>query len=264
MQAREAYTSSLTVRKVIKFTSSYRKTSSNNLFTEDESSGGHDMNKRGVVFVLSVLGMLSVITNPTHGHSQEGKAVVHPASASEVISVTVTDLYKRKHGPDSEVVIAQAAGFPTDTCDVVTTFDVVKKYEERQNWSNVKQRVDIVVNGKPYPAKFRDIGFYPLGLNLACIDFESPYLHAELKIPVLSLDRDAFGPSSLSYDNKEIAKSNPGTPFLNKQGEISAVLTGSDRGQLEFACAEDIRAFLRIAAGVAPWPTLYRRPLATI
>ena len=29
--------------------------------------------------------MLSLITNPTHGHSQEGKAVVHPASASEVI-----------------------------------------------------------------------------------------------------------------------------------------------------------------------------------
>jgi hypothetical protein len=222
------------------------------------------MKNLGYAVALFALGTLLAITNPVRGHAQEGKPIVHPAPASQVITVTVTDLYRTKHGKDSEVVIARAAGFPTDTCDVVTTFDVVKKYEERQNWSNVRQRVDIVVDGKPYPAKFRDIGFYPLGLNLACIDFESPYLHAELKIPVLTLDREKFGPSSLSYDDKETAKSDPGTPFLNKQGEISAVLTATDHGQLEFASAEDIRAFLRVAAGVAPWPTLYRRPLATI
>jgi hypothetical protein len=220
-------------------------------------------NLRGVL-VMPVVGMLLAIGNSTQGRSQESKAVVHPAPGSQVISVTVTDIYHKKHGQDSEVVIAKAAGFPNDTCDVITTFDVVKKYEERQTWSNVKQRVDIVVDGKPYPAKFRDIGFYPLGLNLACIDFESPNLHADLKIPVLSLDQESFGPSSLSYDDKEIAKSDPGTPFLNKQGEISAVLTATDHGQLEFASAEEIRAFLRVASGVAPWPTLSRRSLTAI
>ncbi len=221
-------------------------------------------NLRGV-FVMPVVGMLLVISNSAQGRTQENKDVVHPAPGSQVITVTVTDIYqKKKHGGNSEVVIAKAAGFPNDTCDVITTFDVVKKYEERQTWGNVKQRVDIVVDGKPYPAKFRDIGFYPLGLNLACIDFESPYLHAELKIPVLSLDQESFGPSSLSYDDKEIAKSDPGTPFLNKQGEISAVLTATDHGQLEFASAEEIRAFLRVASGVAPWPTLNRRSLTAI
>lgn len=218
----------------------------------------------GGVTVTAVLGMLLVIGNSMHVNAQEGKPIVHPAPASQVITVTVTDIYQKKHGKDAEVVIAQAAGFPNDTCDVITTFDVIKKYEERQTWSNIKQRVDIVVNGTPYPAKFRDIGFYPLGLNLACIDFESPYLHTELKIPVLSLDQKAFGPASLSYDDKDIAKSNPGTPFLNKQGEISAVLTATQNGQLEFASAEDIRAFLRVAAGVAPWPTLNRRSLTAI
>jgi hypothetical protein len=216
------------------------------------------------VFAMPVVGMLLVIGNSSQGRTQESKAVVHPALGSQVITVTVTDIYHKKHGEDSEVVIAKAAGFPNDTCDVITTFDVVKKFEERETWNNVKQRVDIVVDGKPYPAKFRDIGFYPLGLNLACIDFESPYLHTELKIPVLSLDQDSFGPSSLSYDDKEIAKSDPGTPFLNKQGEISAVLTATDHGQLEFASAEDIRAFLRLASGVAPWPTLNRRSLTAI
>jgi hypothetical protein len=222
------------------------------------------MKNLGGVTLAAVFGTLLVIGNSTRVHGLESKAVVHPAPASQVITVTVTDIYEKKHGKDSEVVIAQAAGFPNDTCDVITTFDVVKKYEERQTWSNIKQRVDIVVNGTPYPAKFRDIGFYPLGLNLACIDFESPYLHAELKIPVLSLDQEAIGPSSLSYDDKEIAKSNPGTPFLNKEGEISAVLTATDNGQLEFASAEDIRAFLRVASGVAPWPTLNRRSLTAI
>ena len=222
------------------------------------------MKNLGGITSTAVLGMLLAIGNSARMNSQEGKAVVHPAPASQVITVTVTDIYKKKHGKESEVVIAQAAGFPNDTCDVITTFDVVKKYEERQTWNNIKQRVDIVVNGTPYPAKFRDIGFYPLGLNLACIDFESPYLHAELKIPVLSLDQEPIGSSSLSYDVKEIAKSNPGTPFLNREGEISAVLTATDNGQLEFASAEDIRAFLRVASGVAPWPTLNRRSLTTI
>jgi hypothetical protein len=216
-------------------------------------------NLGGLAFVL-VLGMMVVISSPIQAPAQDGKTVVHPAPAAPVITVTVTDLYPIKHGHFSEVVIAQAVGFPNDTCDVITTFDVVKKYEERQTWSNVKQRLDIVVDGTPYPATFRDIGFYPLGLNLACIDFESPFLHAELKIPVLPLDRDSPGPASLSFDDKEIENSNPGTPFLNKQGEVSSVLVATDNGQLEFASADDVRTFLKVAANVAPRPTLFHRP----
>src|SRR3974390_1743411 len=145
-----------------------------------------------------ILGMLVVVCNSVHCPAQEDKLVVHPAPAPPVITVTVRDVYRAKHGQESEVVIAQAVGFPNDTCDVITTFDVVKKYEERQTWSNVTQRLDIVVDGTPYPGTFRDVGFYPLGLNLACIDFDSPFLHAQLKIPALPLDLDASGdPSSL-------------------------------------------------------------------
>jgi hypothetical protein len=220
------------------------------------------MRNLGSVGVLSALGMLLILANPIQSQAQTNKFVVHPASDSQVITVTVTDLVRTKHGKDAEVVIAQAAGFPNDTCDVITTFDVVKMYEERQTWSNVRERVDIVVNGTKYPAKFRDIGFYPLGLNLACVDFESPYLHTELKIPVLPLDRGAISDVSLSYDDKELAKSHPGTPFLNKAGEVSSVLVGTNQGTLEFASAEQIRAFLQLAAAVSPWPTLYQRPLA--
>lgn len=220
-------------------------------------------NLGGVVDKL-VSGMLVVISSSVYSAAQEAKSVVHPASASPVITVTVSDLYPGKHGHQSEVVIAQAVGFPNDTCDVITTFDVVKKYEERQTWSNVSQRLDIVVDGTPYPATFRDIGFYPLGLNLACIDFDSPFLHSQLKIPVLPLDLYASGdPSSLAYDDKEIAQSNPGTPFLNNQGEVSSVLVATDNGHLEFASADDIRTFLKIAANVAARPMLFRRPLAS-
>lgn len=220
------------------------------------------MRNLGSVGVLSALGMLLILGNPIQSQAQTNKFVVHPASDAQVITVTVTDLVRTKHGKDAEVVIAQAAGFPNDTCDVITTFDVVKMYEERQTWSNVRERVDIVVNGTKYPAKFRDIGFYPLGLNLACVDFESPYIHTELKIPVLPLDQGAISDVSLSYDDKELAQSHPGTPFLNKAGEISSVLVGTNQGTMEFASAEQIRAFLKLAAAVSPWPTLYQRPLA--
>jgi hypothetical protein len=217
----------------------------------------------GGVAIMSLLGMFAVLGNPVQGRAEGNKPTVHPAAGSQVITVTVTNLIRTKHDKDAEVVVAQAAGFPNDTCDVITTFDVVKSYEERQTWSNIRQRVDIVVNGTKYPAKFRDIGFYPLGLNLACVDFESPYLHTELKMPVLPLENVSDGGTAQSYDDKELAKINPGTPLVNKAGEISSVLTGTDRGQLEFASAEQIRAFLKVAAAVSPWPTLYHRPLAS-
>jgi hypothetical protein len=221
------------------------------------------MRNLGGVTIMSALAMMLTFGSSVEGRAQANKFTVHPAPDAQVITVTVTDLVKTKHGKDAEVVIAQAAGFPNDTCDVITTFDVVKMYEERQTWSNVRERVDIVVNGTKYPAKFRDIGFYPLGLNLACVDFESPYLHSELKIPVLPLQQDDFSDSHLSYDDKELANSHPGTPFLNKAGQISSVLTGTNQGKVEFASAEQIRAFLKLAADVAPWPTLYHRPLAS-
>ena len=164
------------------------------------------------------------------------------------------------------MVIAQAAGFSNDTCDVITTFDVVKKFEERQTWSNVKQKVEIVIGGKHYPAKFRDFGFYPLGLNLACIDFESPNQRAALQIPALPLQAESTDLALLSYDDGEIAKSDPGTPFLNQQGEVSAVLIASPDGPVEFASADQIRMFLQAASGISPWPTLRPRPssLSTI
>ena len=221
------------------------------------------MRNLGGPALISALGISLLLGSPIQGRAEE-KFTVHAAPESQVISVTVTDLVRTKHGKDAEVVIAQAAGFPNDTCDVITTFDVVKLYEERQTWANVRERVDIVVNGTKYPAKFRDIGFYPLGLNLACVDFDSPYLHSELKIPVLPLNQDLSNSAALAYDDKELAKSHPGTPFLNKAGEISSVFVGTSQGQLEFASAEQIRAFLKVAADVAPWPTLYRRPLAAI
>ena len=200
--------------------------------------------------VTSVFSVLLAVGNPAHGQTQEGKSAVRPAHPSQVITVTVTDLLRSKHGVDTDVLITRAVGFPNDTCDVITTFDVIQKYEVRQTWRKVRQRVDIVVNGTPYPAKFRDIGAYPLGLNLACIDFDSPLLHANLKIPVLPLEQDSPGLSSLSYDDKEVVKIDPGTPFLNKRGEIASVLVATDNGALEFASADDIRTFLKAAANV--------------
>jgi hypothetical protein len=191
-------------------------------------------------------------------------SVVHAAPTSKIVTVTLVELHRAKHGKDVEQPIAQAVGFRNDTCDVVTTFDVVKEYEKRQTWSNVRQKLNIVIDGKSYPAKFRDLGYYPLGLNLACIDFESPADHANLQIPVLPLQDETSAPPSLPSDDKDIAKIDPGTPFLNKDGEITAVLVATSMGHSEFASAEDIRRFLLEAEGIPAWPILQRRELTSI
>lgn len=235
------------------------------------------MKKLSGVFAWSAMGMLLSIGATAHAQVTEGQSVVHPAAAAQMLTVTLKDT-RHWHGKDEEFVIAQAAGFsPGDaasgqhgsdgsgeTCDVITTFDVVKTYEERQTWRNVRQRIDIVVNGQAYPAKFRELGFYPLGLNLACIDFESANDRAASQISSLPLEHGASGVSSLSYSDTEIANSDPGTPFLNARGEISAVLIATPNGPLEFASAEDIRKFLEAASEVSVWPMLLHRPLASI
>ena len=218
---------------------------------------------RGVLAV-PILGLLLAAGSLARAQGKDGQPLLHPATASQVITVAVKELRAGKHGKQDEFVIAQAAGFPNDTCDVVTTFDVVKKFEERQTWQNIKQRIDVIVNGTSYPAKFRDIGFYPLGLNLACIDFESPTDRAAAQFSVLPLDRDTQDSTGLSYDDGEIAKTDPGTPFLNQRGEISAVLIASPNGPIEFASAEEIRLFLKAAAAITAWPTVHRRNLSAI
>ena len=213
---------------------------------------------------LSALGLVLAISAPAYGQTQDEISVVHPAPASKMITVTVTELRRFRRGEDREVLIAQGVGFPNDTCDIVTTFDVVKTYEERETWNEVRQRINIVIDGKPYPARLRDFGFYPLGLNLACIDFDSPSVRADLQIPSLPLELNSRSSSSLTYDDMEIAKSDPGTPFLNDKGEISSVLIATPYGPLEFASADDIRRFLDAAGAAFAWPTLRRHSVSTI
>jgi hypothetical protein len=211
------------------------------------------------VLAVTFTGVLLAIGSNAHAQSGNNSSVLHPAAPSQVITVTVKELRTFRHGKDHEFVIAQAAGFPTDACDVVTTFDVVQRYEERQTWSEVRQKIEIAVDGVSYPAKLREIGFYPLGLNLACVDFESPADRAAARISILPLDRNAQDSSTLTYDDGEIARSHPGTPFLNARGEISSVLIASPNGPLEFASAAELRQFLKVAATVSPWPVVHRR-----
>lgn len=222
------------------------------------------MKTLGAVLVIGAAGIALVICQPAaRAETQEGALVVHPAPSSKTITVTVTETRRGKDHQDKELLIAQAVGFPNDTCDVITTFDVVKRYEERQTWSEVKQQVNIVVDGTAYPAKFRDFGFYPLGLNLACIDFVSPKIREQLQIAALPIEDDTQ-PPSLSYDDKEIENTGPGTPFLNKNGEISSVLTATPFGPLEFASANDIRLFLAFVGKIPVWPSLLHRSLSSI
>ena len=220
------------------------------------------MKKRCVILAISI-GMLLTTSAPAHTQESQGLSIVHPASAAQMITVAVKNM-RHWHGKDEEFVTAQAAGFATDTCDVVTTFDVVKTYAERQTWHSVRQKIDIVVNGTAYPAKFRELGFYPLGLNLACVDFESPIDRAASQLSALPLDQGSPQFSPLTYNDREIANSDPGTPFLNARGEVSSVLIATPDGPLEFASAQDVRKFLEAASSVSAWPLLVHRAFAAI
>lgn len=209
------------------------------------------------------IALVQSMAAPAHTQEMQGLSVVHPATPSQMITVTVKNM-RHWRGKDEEFITAQAAGFATDTCDVVTTFEVVKTYAERQTWHSVRQKIDIVVNGTAYPAKFRELGFYPLGLNLACIDFESPNDRAASQLSALPLEQGSPGFSTLSYNDREIADSDPGTPFLNSRGEVSSVLIATPNGPLEFASANDVRKFLEAASTVSAWPLLMHRPFASI
>lgn len=223
------------------------------------------MNKRRGIFSLSVLGILLATGVPAQAQTKTENSVIHPAPSGQVITVTVKDFRHTRHGKDQEFVIAQAAGFSSETCDVITTFDVVKTYEERETWRNVRQQIEIVVNGRSYPAALRDFGFYPLGLNLACVDFESPLDREDAQLSVLPLEQSSPDISSLAYVDAEIAQSDPGTPFLNNRGEISSVLVATPNGPLEFASADAIRKFLEAASSAPPSsPVLLHRPLSAI
>src|SRR5579862_998638 len=216
-------------RKVMELRPTYREHRGNlRVALPPSEPGGREMKKLRRILEWAAMGMLLSIGAAAHAQGNEGQFVVHPAAASQMITVMLKDT-RHWHGKDEEFVIAQAAGFsPGDVatgvhgpdgsgepCDVITTFDVVKTYEERQTWRNVRQRIDIVVNGQAYPAKFRELGFYPLGLNLACIDFESANERAASQVSALPLAHGVAGFSSLSYNDAEIANSDPGTPFLN-------------------------------------------------
>jgi hypothetical protein len=221
------------------------------------------MGKLFGIFSCSAFAVLFTLGRSAHAQIQAADSFIHPAPASQVITVKVKDYRRFAHDKEQGFVVAQAAGFSTDICDVITTFDVVKAYEVRQTWRGVRQEIEIEVNGKSYPAQLRDFGFYPLGLNLACIDFQSPLDRADSQLAFLPLDQDSNDSSSLSYVDSEIARSDPGTPFLNQRGEISSVLIATPNGPLEFASADDIRRFLQAASSASPSsPVLRRRPLS--
>jgi len=75
------------------------------------------LNRCRGVRVLCAVGLAAVFQA-----SLAAQTLVHPAPVGKTITVTVTESRHARHGRDQDVLIAQAAGFPNDTCDVITTF----------------------------------------------------------------------------------------------------------------------------------------------
>jgi hypothetical protein len=155
--------------------------------------------------------------------------------------------------------ITKAAGFTAGDCDVITTFDVMVEYEQRQNRPNVREAIEVTIAGKTYEGRLRNIGVYPLGLNLACVDF--PEFAPRERPTVYPLALETVVPSAVTYD-EELSQYKPGTPFLDKKDRVVAMLAVFDPTAPEFVSAAQLRQFLREAENVPrSKPHLSYRPL---
>jgi hypothetical protein len=174
-------------------------------------------------------------------HAQES-IQIHPALSSEMISVVVKEIVSVRHHGDRDVTIASASGFSAGDCDIVTTFGVVAEYERRQTWSEVRQKIEIIVGGIPHEGLLRPIGVSPGNFGLACIDFAS----AADRSVIHSLSFAANLPSPI-YAEGTLSRVRPGSPLINEDGKVVAMLATDERGFPQLIGAPDIRRFLKMA-----------------
>jgi hypothetical protein len=142
---------------------------------------------------------------------------------------------------------------------VKNTFDIIVEYEQRQSWPNVQESIEVTIAGKTYEGKLRNIGTYPLGLNLACVDFSglTPY-DCPMVYPLVL---ETAVPSTVTYE-EVLFQFAPGMPFLNEKGRVVAMLSVFDPTAPEFVSAAGLRQFLREAEKIPrSEPHLSRQPL---
>jgi hypothetical protein len=147
-----------------------------------------------------------------------------------------------------------AAGFTTQDCDFVTTWQAVQDYERVRTWkvtgedgavqkTEVVQRtLEVTISGRKYGGDLRNVGPFALDLGLACVDLGVD----PQTLSRVSLNTDFAG----SLDHPETFQGLPGTPIFDERGEVVSMyvdLSGSRR----YISAANILAFLKEVRNVA-------------
>jgi hypothetical protein len=209
------------------------------------------------VFFAMMLGM--IVSGFAQGHSQEVSS--HNGAIGTVV---VKELEHLGKGNDQWVEIpgTKAAGFFADGC-FVTPFENLEEFERSRTWytgeestayqrkDGIRRMLEVTVGGKTYQGNLRDVGSFPMGLNLACIDFGD------------DRDREAAGGDLLvsnCHENPGIdmpPSTLEGTPIFDYAGKVEAVFVTDVRDEGgSFISGADLLAFLREAKKVPRARTL--------
>jgi hypothetical protein len=222
--------------------------------------------------VALIVGSALMVSASSSAQKEEPMVIQPPLFGDEVATIVVkvwTHFDGLRSHPDRGMHIAKAAGFTVgnSSCDILTTWEVVGEYEQRENRPEVREEIIVTIAGEPYEGSLRPMGVNVLNLGLACIDLLPPASNKDLKKIPLSSGKNI--PLSVAYDasSKELI---PGTPFINKEGKVVAVLIGmfafdnhsSSGPSPGFVSAADIDRFLTLALDVPrAEPALHHRPI---
>ena len=189
--------------------------------------------------------------NAAQVRSQE--STIQPAHYLETGTVVVVQQLRDGRHSSHSVIVAKAMGFATDDCDFVTTFDVVSKYEERETWEEVHQRIEVFIAGELYEGRLRPVGVYPMGLDLACIDLAPTPSGKHRTTHPLPLETAS---PSVPYEGDLPPGMVPGAPLFNDKKRVVGMFDLTTDGTPVVISSSNIRRFLKEARRVPrAWPS---------
>ena len=171
-------------------------------------------------------------------------------------TVAVKELEYFGHGVSQWVEIpgTRAVGFLADGC-FITPFDNLQEYERSRTWylgdeatapqrkKGIRRMLEIAIGGEIYRGDLRNVGIFPMGLNLACVDFGNgdTFEERELGTGLSVSDKKDGSGISIPPDAPQ------GMPVFDYAGRVEAVFTTDVRDGASFISGSDILAFLREA-----------------
>lgn len=196
------------------------------------------------VIVFTVLMIVSTVC----AYAQD--AVYHNRGVGTIVVKGKISLGHGKYGfvPTG----ATAAGFATDDCDFVTTFAVVEEYERSSTWKVNRENMTVrekdipermlevtMSDGRPHRGELRPLGYFPLGLNLACVDFDSAPPR-ESKVYRLSLSTKETASLGQIVPPGTIE----GTPIFNEIGKVISMYASNPYNPNHIISADELLVFL--------------------